>query len=130
MKMKTNKSPNEAAEQRTLFEWASRMERRFPELQLMFHIANGGSRDYREAHNLKLQGVKPGVPDICLPVPKGIYAALYIELKRKEGGKVSDAQRGWIKALNNAGNKAVICKGFDEAREAIIEYLNEGRKDF
>lgn len=96
---------------------------RYPELSLCFHIPNGGSRDPREAHNLRMQGVKPGVPDICLPVPRNGYAALYIELKRKSGGVLSDNQRVWLKALNRAGNRAVVCKGFDEARTEILEYL-------
>ena len=67
--------------------------------------------------------MKKGVPDNCLPVPKGKYAALYIELKRKKDSKVSDEQRGWIDALNRAGNRAVICKGWEEAAAEIMAYL-------
>ena len=113
----------EAQEQRALFDWAAYAQNRWPELGLLYHIPNGGSRDPREAHNLRMQGVKPGVPDICLPVPRNGYAALYIEMKRKSGGVLSDNQRVWLKALNRAGNRAVVCKGFDEARETILEYL-------
>ena len=113
----------EAQEQRALFDWAAYAQNRWPELGMLYHIPNGGSRDPREAHNLRMQGVKPGVPDICLPVPRGGYAALYIELKRKSGGVLSDNQRVWLKALSRAGNRAVVCRGFDEARETILEYL-------
>ena len=113
----------EAQEQRALFDWAAYAQNRWPELGLLYHIPNGGSRDPREAHNLRMQGVKPGVPDICLPVPRNGYAALYIEMKRKSGGVLSDNQRVWLKALNRAGNRAVVCKGFDEARTEILEYL-------
>ena len=114
---------HEAQEQRALFDWMAYAQNRWPELGLCFHIPNGGSRDPREAHNLRMQGVKPGVPDICLPVPRNGYAALYIELKRKSGGVLSDNQRVWLKALNRAGNRAVVCYGFDDARETILEYL-------
>ena len=114
---------HEAQEQRALFDWAAYAQNRWPELGMLYHIPNGGSRDPREAHNLRMQGVKPGVPDICLPVPRGGYAALYIELKRKSGGVLSDNQRVWLKALSRAGNRAVVCRGFDEARETILEYL-------
>lgn len=117
------KARTEAQEQRALFEWAEWMKQRYPELALLHHIPNGGSRDAREAHNLRLEGVKAGVPDICLPVPRGGYGALYIELKRTKRGRLSDSQRGWIEALNRAGNRAVVCKGFDEARAAILDYL-------
>lgn len=115
----------EAQEQKALFEWAERAKGRMPELALMFHIANGGTRDRIEARHLKEQGVKPGVPDICLPVPRKGYSALYIELKREKGGKVSDAQRGWIHALNRAGNLAVVCKGAGAAMTTIIDYLRQ-----
>lgn len=120
---KRNTSPLEADEQALLFEWVEYAVVTYPELGLMYHIPNGGRRNTREAHNLRLQGVRAGVPDICLPVPRGPYGALYIELKRKQGGRVSADQRVWIDALNRAGNRAVVCKGFDEAKRAIEEYL-------
>ena len=113
----------EAQDQEALFRWAAYSRPKDPELALLYHVPNGGGRNPIEAAHLKAQGVKPGVPDICLPVPVGRYAALYIELKRKKGGRVSDEQRGWIEALNRAGNRAVVCRGWDEAREEIVRYL-------
>ena len=115
--------PTEAQEQEALFRWAAYAAGRWPQLRLLFHVPNGGTRHPAEAAHMKAQGVKPGVPDICLPVPVGRFAALYIELKRKRGGRVSDEQRGWIEALNRAGNRAVVCRGWDEAREEIVRYL-------
>ena len=61
----------EADEQEALFAWAEYQKGKYPELELMYHIPNGGSRNKAEAARLKAQGVKPGVPDICLPVPRG-----------------------------------------------------------
>ena len=113
----------EAQEQKALFEWARMQEGRYPALALLYHIPNGGSRNPIEAHNLKEQGVRAGVPDICLPVPSLHHTALYIELKRRNGGRVSDAQRGWIAALNRVGNRAVVCRGWEEARDIILDYL-------
>ena len=121
---KPNTSPLERDEQELLFEWIEYATCKHPEVALCFHIPNGGHRNAREAHNLRLQGVRAGVPDICLPVPRGGYGALYVELKRKRGGRVSEQQRVWIDALNRAGNKAVVCYGFDEAKKAIEDYLN------
>ena len=122
-KSPANTSPLERDEQELLFEWLEYAAVAHPELELAFHIPNGGRRNAREAHNLRLQGVKAGVPDICLPVPRGGYGALYIELKRKHGGRLSEDQRKWLAALNRVGNKAVVCKGFEEAKKAIEEYL-------
>lgn len=124
---KRNKSPLERDEQEVLFDWADYAVCTHPELALMYHIPNEGRRSRHAGYKMQLQGMRKGVPDICLPVPKGGYGALYIELKRKKGSKTSEEQRAWIDALNRAGNRAVVCKGFEEARDTIIEYLNEGR---
>jgi len=113
----------EAQEQKALFEWAAYNRTKYPALDLMFAIPNGGSRNLIEARHLKEQGVKAGVPDICLPVPSVRFTALYIEMKRRKGGRASDEQRGWIAALNRVGCRAVVCKGWEEAREEIERYL-------
>ena len=56
----TTKS-NEAKEQANLMRWAALSCSRFPELDMLFHIPNGGARDKREGASLKRQGVKAGV---------------------------------------------------------------------
>ena len=113
----------EAREQEALFRWAAYERGKWTELAAMYHIPNGGSRNKAEAARLKAQGVKAGVPDICLPAARGCYHGLYIELKRRNGGRVSEAQRGWIEYLENAGYCARVCHGWDEARETIEKYL-------
>ena len=125
---KRNTAPLEKDDQILLFEWAEYAACSHPELGLMYHIPNEGKRSRLSGYELEKQGMRRGVPDICLPVPKGSYGALYIELKRKKGGRVSEEQRVWIDALNRAGNKALVCRGFDEARKAIEEYLNLRRE--
>lgn len=115
--------PTEAEEQTALFRWAAYNRVKYPELELMYHIPNEAKRSAITGHNLKAQGMKPGVPDICLPVPNIKHTALYIELKRRKGGRVSEDQRGWIAALNRVGCRAVVCNGWDEAREEIKRYL-------
>lgn len=116
--------PTEAKEQKALFEWADRAKGRYPALRWLFHIPNGGSRNLIEARHLKEQGVKAGVPDIFLPCPNPIHMGLFIELKRRERGEVSKAQREWIAELNKAGYRAVVCKGWEEARDEIMKYLS------
>jgi|ETNvirenome_6_30_1030629.scaffolds.fasta_scaffold00053_15 hypothetical protein len=83
---------------------------------------NAGKRTPRQGAYLKAEGLKAGVPDICIAYPKGGYGALYIELK-KEGGKPTIAQNEWLDRLSNVGNKAVLCVGFTEAANTIDEYL-------
>ena len=101
-----------------------------PELALLHHIPNGGARSKATAGRLKAEGVKAGIPDICLPVPKNGYGALYIELKVPENkalgvrkGRVSDYQAAMLKRLAGYGNRAVGCYGAEEAIRAIKEYI-------
>lgn len=67
-----------------------------------------------------------GVSDVFLPVAKGGFHGLYIELKVK-GGKASDNQKWWIAETTKQGYLAVICYGWIEAKGVIEEYL-EGDK--
>ena len=99
------------------------MAKRIPELYLMHAIPNGGKRDIRTAAKLKAEGVKPGVPDIFLPVPRGGKHGLYIELKRRKGGTVSAAQEAWIRALMHQGYVCTVCHGADEAKNEILAYM-------
>lgn len=113
----------ESTEQTALISWAAYQSGRFPELELLYHIPNGGSRNRIEAYHLKEQGVKAGVPDLCLPVPRGTYHGLYIELKIK-GNKPTINQRDWINRLREQGYRAEVCYGWEEASGVILDYLN------
>ena len=93
-----------------------------PELGLMFHVPNGGSRNRIEAAKLKRQGVRAGVPDICLPVARGGFHGLFVELKYGRN-KATDRQTAWLDALRSQGYLAVECVGWDTAREVITKYL-------
>lgn len=119
-----NQIPTEAQEQAALFEWIRIAAKKYPELELCHHIPNGGSRNAIEARNLRRQGVKPGVPDIFLPCARNGYHGLYIELKRQKGGRVSVDQKKMLLALNEQGYKAVVCNGWEEARNTITEYMS------
>lgn len=115
--------PTEAQEQTMIFHWARAQECVYPALRLIFHVPNGGSRNALEAKNLKAQGVKSGVPDICLPVARHGCHGLWIELKRKKGGVVSGAQKQWLGDLAAEGYHVAVCKGADEAIKTILWYL-------
>jgi hypothetical protein len=129
VKPKKKRQP-EADEQKALFKWASLQEWKYPQLKLMFAIPNGGSRHPIEAKNLKLQGVKAGVPDIFLPAPKRdsttkeiTCAGLWLEMKA-EKGKLQDNQKEWLYALNGQDYYATVAYSAEEAIKIIIEYLD------
>lgn len=114
-------------EQIALFQWAELAQRRYPELALLHHIPNGGQRHPATAARLKKMGVKRGVPDICLPAARGGYAGLYIELKVGRNTP-SRAQKYWLDELTQNGYRAVVCRGAEEARDEILQYIGVPRK--
>jgi len=103
--------------------WAAGQVEQWPELVLLHHIPNGGFRGKREAARLKRMGVKPGVPDLHLPVARGGFHGLYVEMKRRDGGRVSSEQRVWLAALHTAGHCVAVCEGHEQAVAVIRDYL-------
>lgn len=115
----------EAQHQKAVFDWSKQpnIRRAYPELALLFHIPNGGSRDVVEAKHLKQQGVKSGVPDLCLPVARDRFHALYIEMKT-EKGRIRSEQKWWIDHLVEAGNCVTVCRGWEDAVSTVLWYLS------
>ena len=126
--MGTDWQPTEEAEQAAVFEWATLMTPQFPELHLLFHIPNGGWRAPATAAKLKAQGVKPGVSDLMLPVKRGGFGGLWIEMKRRHGGTVSKAQQDWIMEMRFQGYRAEVCHGAEEACDILYKYLTEAEQ--
>lgn len=113
---------SEDAEQEALFDWAALNESTYPQLAYMYHVPNGGKRDIHTALALKRRGVKPGVPDIVLPVARGGYHGLYIELKVGTN-KPTAKQVEFLSYLEEAGYCTALCYGWIDARETIEAYL-------
>ena len=126
---------HEHYEQVNLFRWAAMLTPTHPELGLIFAIPNGGHRHIITAKKLKAEGVKSGVPDIFLAYPRqgsqwpnsGAAHGLFIELKKENGGRLSEHQSEWIMKLNNAGYKCAVCHGWVHAAQEICDYLGIDR---
>ena len=88
----------------------------------VFHIANEGRRSPATAARLKAEGMRPGVPDLCVPVARGRYHSLYIEMKA-DGGKLTDEQSAWLVRLRAEGMCAYCCYGADSAIALIDRYM-------
>src|SRR4051812_25035629 len=117
-------SGSEEAAQIALFGWAqtATIREAYPELRWLFAIPNGGFRTKAGAGKLRAMGVKAGVPDMCLPIRRGEFGALFIELKKPPtpGKRLSQArpeQNTWIEHLKKQGYGAAVCYGFDAARQ-------------
>lgn len=125
-KSNTAGTGSESQEQQALFQWwhlvGSKLCPDTP-APVMYAIPNGGRRDAITGARLKAEGVLAGVPDIFLAVPAHGYAGLYIELKRRNGGRVSPAQKLIMQRLRSHGYACVVCHGCEAAINAIQSYL-------
>ena len=131
------KSGSEAAHQTALFAWAALNVKRWPELKWLHHIPNGGSRgdDAKgraiRGGQLKAQGVRIGVADLCLPVRRGAWSGLYIEMKKpsekpkreSSAGGVSADQAEFAKFVISQGFGWCVCYSWEEAKSILENYL-------
>lgn len=115
--------PSEDTIQAQVIRWANLQAGVYPELSRLFHVPNGGQRHAVVAAKLKGQGVKAGVPDLFLPVPRYGRHGLWIEMKTATGA-LSKAQKDWRAFLDAVGYRVEVCRSFDEARAVLLDYLN------
>jgi hypothetical protein len=119
--------PTEHSEQAAFIQYCERNLSHLPELAWLYATPNGGKRNLQVAIKLKAEGVKAGVPDLCLPVPRqkpsgGVYHGLYMETKVKPN-KPTPEQRAWLAFLEAQGYAAAVCYGYDGLVETVIWYL-------
>lgn len=83
-----------------------------------FGVMNQRRCGQAEMLSLKRQGLKPGVQDLIIPMARGKYHGMAVEMKRIVGGVMRENQRYWRDALTKQGWYAIVANG---AAEAIIE---------
>ena len=118
---------SEHDEQAALIEWAQSQINIYPELQLLYAVPNQGGSGRAaiiRGQKMKREGMKKGVPDLCLPITRGNFLTLYIEMKDVGSkGRLSAEQSNWIGLLSEAGHNVQVCHGFEEAMNTLINYL-------
>ena len=112
--------PSEHQEQSRFVMW---FRRTYKNVRI-FAIPNGGARSKATAAKLKVEGVMPGVPDLYVPAWN-----LWIEMKRVKGGSLSKAQKDWIEYLGGIGQTVLVCKGFDDAVDQVINHASDKLTD-
>ena len=113
---------SEHLEQCAVMQWAQLHEKRYPALELLYAIPNGGVRHKAVAAKLKAEGVKPGIPDLCLNAARGGFHGLYIEMKYGKN-KTSKDQDKIIAGLRAEGYRVEVCYSAGEAIDVLQEYL-------
>jgi len=123
---------SEYEEQVAVFQWAEFNLHRLPELELLKGSLVGVNLNIVQASRAKAAGVKKDYPDIFLPVARGGFHGLFIELKRRDRrdrkGKLrkeypTKGQHKILYALNDQGYLAIWGRGSDFAIAQIELYL-------
>ena len=90
----------------------------------IFAIPNGGKRSKSEACRFAMEGVSAGVPDLFIPVPRGGYHGLFIEMKDVNGRRPRRSQMEWLDLLNANGYAAYWSRGAGPAINLIRRYTS------
>jgi len=112
---------SEHDEQTQLFQIIALYEERYPVLRWIFAIPNGGKRHPATAVRMKAEGVRRGIPDICVPYPVDEWAGCYVEMKFGKG-RLTKEQQEFIEAFQPT-HKIYVCYSAIEAAHAIGKYL-------
>jgi hypothetical protein len=109
-------------DQVAVFQWRNLQLNVYPELKYMFSTLNGVRLPIGVAVKMKRSGMTRGVLDIWLPVRRGGYSGLVIELKHGDNDTTPE-QKEWIEFLKDQGFCAVATWGVDETIGEITNYL-------
>lgn len=102
-----------------------------PRLKWIYAVPNGNYRSWKIGAELKLEGVKKGISDICLPFSGAIsrpltsivdnYVGAYIEMK-SESGAATPEQKEFLAFVKSENYASLIAFHFDPALDFIEEY--------
>ena len=110
---------DEHIEQVAFINWFNRVEK-FRDL-IVFSIPNGGKRGFKTAVKLKKEGQLSGVSDLCVLLPNG--KTVFIEMKKQEGGKLSETQKDFINKSQSLGHTVIVAHGCNDASKQFIDFL-------
>lgn len=91
----------------------------------LYAVPNGGLRTVQEGVRLKMEGVQKGVPDLVLPIARGGYHGLYLEMKAGNG-RTSKEQDGWLAFLEDQGYRVAVAWTVERALHVLEDYLSSG----
>lgn len=107
-----------------MIKWSQQpsIRQKWPELALLHHIPNGRQPGSGGGKASQGPGREAGRADLCLPVARGPYHGLYIEMKA-ETGTASPEQKWWGEQLLAQGNMWEVCHGWRSAVRVLEWYL-------
>ena len=108
--------------QSAFVQWARAKEGKYPELRLAFAVPNAAKRSFALAQIMRDEGLRAGVPDWWLPVPRKGFSGLVIEFKAP-GKKVTDAQASYMEMLLIEGWRVYTMNDWAMAAIVVETYL-------
>lgn len=88
----------------------------------LFAIPNGAAREVVTGSILKREGVRSGIPDLFMAVPRGNRSGMFVEMKTLKG-VLSPEQRAILPVLETLGYSTAVCRSAQEAISVIETYL-------
>lgn len=115
---------SEHDEQSALFQWARNKAvlAKYPELKLLSCSLNGVKLSAMQAKKAKDSGMLAGEHDVRLPVARGGYHCLSIEMKAGDN-RPTIKQLDYGTMLEEEGGYVRYCWSFEEAKKVIEDYL-------
>lgn len=116
-----NGEPTEAVECEAFVRWLQ--IRNIPHCHIPLEAIG---RSAPQMARLKRMGVVAGYPDYVVYAPdntNGSFKPLAIEMKRKKGGKATEAQENWLDIMSRSGIEGRVCHGWEEAKAFVEEHL-------
>ena len=116
------RSEPEAQEQREFFHLVRSLEPIYPELKMVKSDQAGMHTHPAQANKAKAGGMRRGFPDIDVPIARGGYTGMHIEMK-SERGQLTEDQKWWLAQLRDQDRKCVVCRSAQQAWEELSKYL-------
>lgn len=114
--------PREHRAQCEVMAWAFHAQRQIPELILLHASFNPGKLPIQAAKKMKREGAKAGFPDLSLPVARGGWHGLFIEMKY--GKRTQTPQQKVIaEKLGEQGYRVEVCRSAQNAIEMLRQYI-------
>jgi hypothetical protein len=116
---KRPKEPSEHQEQKAFVQWFGHQ---FSGVRIL-SIPNGaalagdGLRRAMQMGRLRAEGLSPGAPDLFVPA-----WLLWVEMKKANGGVVSDEQAEWHEYLRGIGHTVIVGRGFEDATRQVQDF--------
>lgn len=88
------------------------------------HLAGSAGRRAASMNKLKAEGFLPGVSDLIIFEKRGQYSAMFLEMKRTDGGVASENQLWFLREVEKRGAYGVVANGYEEAVDFLTWYLS------